>query len=49
METSKATSPFLRFRAENVVDERLHRIEEAYLNHDFETFGEITMQVILFY
>jgi diphosphomevalonate decarboxylase len=47
METSKNTSPFLHFRAENVVDERLRRIEQAYLNHDFETFGTITMQVCL--
>lgn len=45
METSKNTSPFLTFRAENVVDDRLRRIEEAFLNKDFETFGAITMQV----
>jgi diphosphomevalonate decarboxylase len=47
METSKNTSPFLTFRAENIVDDRLRRIEEAYLKKDFETFGAITMQVPL--
>lgn len=45
METSKATSPFLAFRANEVVEPRLRDIEQAYLAKDFETFGRITMQV----
>jgi len=44
METSKNTSPLLKFRAETVVPSRLQQIEEAILNKDFETFGRITMQ-----
>ena len=45
METSKKTSLFLNYRANHIVNDRLNRIEAAYLNHDFQTFGEITMQV----
>jgi diphosphomevalonate decarboxylase len=44
METSKATSQLLKYRAEAVVDPRLNAIETAFLNKDFETFGRITMQ-----
>jgi diphosphomevalonate decarboxylase len=44
METSRLTSPLLRFRAAEVVQPRLDAIEAAYLARDFETFGKITMQ-----
>ncbi|CAE7751249.1 Mvd [Symbiodinium microadriaticum] len=44
MQTSIQTSPLLRFRADEVVESRLRDIENAYLHHDFETFGRITMQ-----
>ena len=44
METSRLTSPLLQFRAAHVVQDRLDRIEAAYLARDFETFGKITMQ-----
>jgi diphosphomevalonate decarboxylase len=44
METSRKTSPLLQFRAAEVVQGRLDAIEAAYLAHDFETFGRITMQ-----
>jgi hypothetical protein len=44
METSKATSPLLGFRAAHVVEPRLQEIEAAYLARDFETFGRLTMQ-----
>lgn len=44
MQTSIDTSPLLQFRADHVVDSRLRDIEAAYLSHDFETFGRITMQ-----
>jgi len=44
MGTSVATSPLLAFRASHVVEERLHAIEQAYLNRNFPTFGKLTMQ-----
>jgi hypothetical protein len=44
METSKATSPLLGFRAAHVVEPRLREIEAAYLARDFDTFGRLTMQ-----
>ncbi len=44
METSKNTSPFLKFRAENIVEARVAELETAYLKRDFETFGKLTMQ-----
>ena len=44
MQTSIDTSSLLRFRADHVVESRLHDIEYAYLSKDFETFGRITMQ-----
>jgi diphosphomevalonate decarboxylase len=44
METSRLTSPLLKFRAEHVVQPRLEEIEKAYLNRDFQIFGKITMQ-----
>lgn len=44
METSRLTSVLLQHRAEHVVQPRLEAIEKAYLAHDFETFGRITMQ-----
>jgi diphosphomevalonate decarboxylase len=44
METSRMTSPLLKFRADHVVQPRLEEIEKAYLARDFELFGKITMQ-----
>ena len=44
METSKATSELLKFRASNVVDKRMEIIKKSYLDRDFETFGRITMK-----
>ena len=44
METSRLTSPLLKYRATHVVADRLSEIETAYLAKDFETFGKITMQ-----
>ena len=44
MSTSKSTSPLLTFRAEEVVPKRMEMMEKAYKNHDFETFGKLTMQ-----
>lgn len=44
METSRLTSPLLKFRAEHVVQPRLEELEKAYLAKDFETFGKLTMQ-----
>lgn len=43
MSTSVATSKLLQYRAASVVDERMEIIEKAYLNRDFETFGQVTM------
>lgn len=44
METSKATSPLLRFRAASVVPDRMTQMERAVLDKDFQTFGKLTMQ-----
>ena len=43
METSKATSDLLRFRASDVVQGRLDALEAAVLAKDFQEFGRITM------
>eukprot|EP01041_Mallomonas_annulata_P009155 gene9155-18966_t len=44
METSKATSPLLLYRAANVVQPRLDKLEEAVSKKDFQSFGLLTMQ-----
>lgn len=44
METSKATSPLLMYRAKEVVEPRVAEIEKAFVAKDFETFGRLTMQ-----
>ncbi len=44
METSRLTSPLLKHRADSVVQPRLMELETAYLNKDFETFGQLTMK-----
>jgi diphosphomevalonate decarboxylase len=44
MTTSVNTSQLLDFRAKKVVAPRLAKIEEAYKNRDFVTFGQLTMQ-----
>jgi diphosphomevalonate decarboxylase len=44
METSKATSPLLGYRASTVVEPRLKEMEAAYLRKDFEKFGELTIK-----
>jgi len=43
MSNSVATSELLRYRAEVIVPKRMQMIEKAWLEHDFETFGKITM------
>jgi diphosphomevalonate decarboxylase len=43
MTTSVNTSQLLAHRASCVVPERMERITKAYLNKDFETFGQLTM------
>jgi len=43
METSVATSSLLKHRAAAVVPERMHLVEQAVLNQDFQTFGKVTM------
>ena len=44
METSRLTSPLLAHRASTVVQPRLEELEKAYLEKDFETFGQLTMK-----
>jgi len=44
METSVKTSDLLRFRKQNIVPERISRIETAIKERDFETFGIETMK-----
>jgi diphosphomevalonate decarboxylase len=45
MERSVRTSPLLMHRATSgIVDERLSRIERAFKEKDFATFGELTMK-----
>ncbi len=44
METSRLTSPLLAHRASSVVQPRLEQLEKAYLDKDFETFGQLTMK-----
>lgn len=43
MTTSVNTSRLLAYRASCVVPDRMERITQAYLNKDFETFGQLTM------
>lgn len=44
MQRSVVTSPLLKFRADHLVDERMHVMEKAILEKDFETFAKLTMQ-----
>ncbi|KAE8886266.1 Diphosphomevalonate decarboxylase [Phytophthora fragariae] len=44
MQTTKATSPLLAYRAEHLVPERMKTMERAILEKDFEAFGTLTMQ-----
>ncbi|NXX77506.1 MVD1 decarboxylase, partial [Urocolius indicus] len=44
MQTSVATSPLLKHRAEVVVPERLERMTRSIRERDFEAFGQLTMQ-----
>lgn len=44
MQTTKATSPLLAYRAKHLVPERVKTMERAILARDFETFGTLTMQ-----
>lgn len=44
MQTTKATSPLLTYRAKHLVPERVKTMERAILARDFETFGMLTMQ-----
>jgi diphosphomevalonate decarboxylase len=43
MSTSVATSMLLKHRATHVVPARMDAIEHAFINKDFETFGQLTM------
>lgn len=44
MQTTKATSPLLTFRAMKLVPERMITMKKAILARDFEAFGTLTMQ-----
>ncbi|KAG7395685.1 hypothetical protein PHYBOEH_003364 [Phytophthora boehmeriae] len=44
MQTTKATSPLLAYRAQHLVPERVKTMEKAILERDFDTFGTLTMQ-----
>ncbi|KAG7384514.1 hypothetical protein PHYPSEUDO_002502 [Phytophthora pseudosyringae] len=44
MQTTKATSPLLTYRAKRLVPERMKTMEKAILARDFEAFGALTMQ-----
>lgn len=44
MQTSKATSSLLAYRAKHLVPERMQTMEQAILARDFEAFGTLTMQ-----
>eukprot|EP00475_Leptophrys_vorax_P022468 TRINITY_DN3061_c1_g1_i4.p1 TRINITY_DN3061_c1_g1~~TRINITY_DN3061_c1_g1_i4.p1 ORF type:complete len:310 (-),score=113.49 TRINITY_DN3061_c1_g1_i4:77-1006(-) len=44
MKRSVDTSPFLKFRAEHIVEQRMVEMESAILNRDFAKFAELTMQ-----
>ena len=44
METSKNTSDLLTHRAACIVDKRMEGMKQAYLERDFETFGQLTMR-----
>ncbi|GMF55857.1 unnamed protein product [Phytophthora fragariaefolia] len=44
MQTTKATSPLLAYRAKNLVPERMKTMERAILDRDFQAFGTLTMQ-----
>ncbi|GMF35491.1 unnamed protein product [Phytophthora lilii] len=44
MQTTKATSPLLAYRAKHLVPDRMKTMERAILARDFEAFGALTMQ-----
>ncbi|KAG1695362.1 hypothetical protein DVH05_020399 [Phytophthora capsici] len=44
MQTTKATSPLLSYRAKHLVPERMKIMERAILERDFEAFATLTMQ-----
>ncbi|EGZ18926.1 hypothetical protein PHYSODRAFT_500398 [Phytophthora sojae] len=44
MQTTKATSPLLAYRAKHLVPERMKIMEKAILERDFQAFGALTMQ-----
>ncbi|KAI9909786.1 hypothetical protein PsorP6_011189 [Peronosclerospora sorghi] len=44
MQTTKATSPFLTFRAKHLVEDRMKTMRRAIKARDFATFGTLTMQ-----
>ena len=47
MQTSVKTSSLIGHRADVIVPARMKQMEEAILNRDFQTFGQLTMQVSL--
>jgi len=44
MQNSVRTSPFLKYRGEAVVPQRMHDMERAWLAKDFDAFAKLTMQ-----
>jgi diphosphomevalonate decarboxylase len=44
MQTTKATSPLLAYRAKHLVPERMKTMARSILARDFEAFGTLTMQ-----
>ena len=45
MQTSVETSSLIQHRADDIVPLRMRQMEEAILNRDFKSFGELTMKV----
>eukprot|EP01084_Bolivina_argentea_P073822 133937_1 len=44
MATSARTSEFLKYRAKELVEDKMLRMEQACINRDFATFAEMTMK-----
>ena len=45
MQTSVQTSSLIGHRADVIVPARMNQMEKAISNRDFQTFGQLTMQV----
>ena len=44
MQRSVETVPWLQYRSENIVPQRIESLKNAIQNHDFQNLGEITMK-----